>query len=156
MSSHPDGDESRKLMEEMWLRFVRNLLGRFDGPLHFRFVVQPLMAAIFGIYSGIKDAKAGRPAYLWVVILHTDHRKELLREAWKHVGRIFVFAITIDLGYQIYVHRAFYPGEALVVAFVLAIVPYFIVRGPANRIARLFRKHTPVLHPAAHKKTGAG
>lgn len=150
------GTRVGKLMEEMWLRFVRNLLGRFDGPLHFRIVVQPLMAVIFGIYSGIKDARAGRPAYLWVVILHTNHRKELLREAWKHVGRIFVFAITIDLGYQIYVHRAFYPGEALVVAFVLAIIPYFIVRGPANRIARLFRKHTPVVHPAAHKKTGAG
>lgn len=143
-------------MEELWLRFVKNLLGRFDGPLHFRLVVQPLTAAIFGIYSGIKDARAGRPAYLWVVVLKPERRKELLREAWKHVGRIFVFAVMLDVGYQLYVHRALYPGETLAVAFVLALVPYFIVRGPANRIARLLRKDTPVIHPGAHKKTVSG
>lgn len=143
-------------MEEMWLRFVRNLLGRLDGPMHFRIVVQPLMASIFGVYSGIKDARAGRPAYLWVVVLNPERRHELIGEAWKHVGRIFIFAVVLDMGYQIYVHRAFYPGETLLVAFVLALVPYFIVRGPANRIARLFRKNAPIVHPAAHKKTGAG
>jgi len=143
-------------MEELWQRFVRNLLGRFDGPLHFRIVVQPLMAAAFGIYSGIKDARAGKPAYLWGMILNPEHRKGLLREAWKHVGRVFVLAVILDVGYQLYVHHAFYPGETLTVAFVLAIIPYFIVRGPANRITRLFRKKTPVTSPAARKKTGAG
>ena len=45
-------------------------------------------------------------------------------------------AIVIDVVYQFIVFRWFYPGEALVVAFVLAIVPYLLVRGPVNRIAR--------------------
>lgn len=143
-------------MEEMWLRFVRNLLGRFDGPLHFRLIVQPMMAAIFGIYGGIKDGRAGRPAYLWSMFLSSHHRKELLREAWKRVGRVFIFAVVLDVGYQLYEQGTLYPGETLVVAFVLAIVPYFIVRGPANRIGRLFRKDSPVIRPAAHKKTGVG
>lgn len=142
-------------MEEMWLRFIRNLLGRFDGPMHFRLVVQPLMAAGFAVYRGIKDARAGKPAYLWATILHPQGRKEILPDAWKHVGRVFIFAVVLDVGYQLYEQHSLYPGEALVVALVLAIVPYLIVRGPANLIARLFRKGTPGIQPAAHKKMGA-
>lgn len=143
-------------MEEMWLRFVRNLLGRFDGPLHFRIIVQPTMAAIFGIYGGIKDGRAGKPAYLWSMLLNSTHRKELMREAWKRVGRVFIFAIVLDVVYQLYEQRSLYPGETLVVAFVLAIVPYFIVRGPANWIGRLLRKDSPAIRPAAQKKSGVG
>lgn len=144
-------------MEEMWLRFIRNLLGRFDGPMHFRIIVQPTMAAIFGIYGGIKDGRAGKPAYLWGMLLSSKSRKELMREAWKRVGRIFIFAVVLDVAYQLYEQHSLYPGETLVVAFVLAVVPYFIVRGPANRIGTLFRKDSPVIHPAAaHKKTGVG
>ena len=30
----------------------------------------------------------------------------------------------------------FYPGEALIVALLLAFVPYLLIRGPAARIAR--------------------
>jgi hypothetical protein len=30
----------------------------------------------------------------------------------------------------------FYPGEALIVALLLAFVPYLLIRGPAERIAR--------------------
>jgi hypothetical protein len=38
--------------------------------------------------------------------------------------------------YQILVLRFVYPGETIIVAFVLAIVPYLILRGLVNRIAR--------------------
>ncbi len=36
-----------------------------------------------------------------------------------------------------------YPGETFVVAVVLAVIPYTIVRGPANRIARLWIRTPP-------------
>jgi hypothetical protein len=136
-------------MEEILHRFVENLFGRLDGPLHFRIILQPLMAIIFAIVDGVRDARLGRPAYLWGVILNPEHRKRLLKEGWKHAGRIFIFAVVLDLGYQLYVQHAFYPGETLVVAFLLAIVPYVVVRGPVNRIARLFRKTTLGTHPAS-------
>jgi hypothetical protein len=38
--------------------------------------------------------------------------------------------------YQIIVFRRFYPVEAIVVAAILAIVPYLLIRGPVTRIAR--------------------
>jgi len=42
----------------------------------------------------------------------------------------------MDAIYQFLVLRWFYPGEALITAFVLAVLPYLLIRGPAARIAR--------------------
>jgi hypothetical protein len=33
-----------------------------------------------------------------------------------------------------------YPGELLLTALLLAVLPYVLLRGPINRIARMFRK----------------
>jgi len=52
------------------------------------------------------------------------------------VGKIFVIAVVIDLFEQFIVLRWFYPGEAILVAFILAFIPYLLIRGPVNRIAR--------------------
>jgi len=46
-----------------------------------------------------------------------------------------VLAVVLDAIYQIIVSRFVYPGEAIVVAFVLAIVPYVILR-LVTRLAR--------------------
>jgi hypothetical protein len=123
-----------------WERVVENLFGRLDGPLHFRFIFQPLMATMFAVIDGIKDAKNGKPAYFWSLITHPGHRKELLKDGWKHVGKIFILAIILDVIYQLKVHSTIYPGEILIVAFTLAIVPYLLLRGPINRIAQLWKK----------------
>lgn len=127
-------------MEEIWQRFVESFSNRLDGPLHFRFIVQPLMAVTFAILDGIKDAKAGKPAYFWAVLVNPDHRRELLRDGWKHFGKIFILAIILDVVYQIKVHHRVYPMETLIVALALAVAPYVLMRGPINRIVRLFRK----------------
>jgi hypothetical protein len=52
------------------------------------------------------------------------------------VAKVFVMAVVIDVVYQYIVFRWFYPGEALFVAFILAFVPYLLIRGPVNRIVR--------------------
>lgn len=127
-------------MEEIWQRVVGNLFGRLDGPLHFRFIFQPLMAVIFAVIDGVKDARNDKPAYFWAVMTNPEHRTELVKDGWKHVGKIFVIGVILDLAYQLIVFRWVYPGELLIVAFVLAIVPYVLLRGPANRIARVFLK----------------
>ena len=59
----------------------------------------------------------------------------MVRDGWKSVGKIFVIAIIIDLIYQLAVLKKIYPLEALLVAVILAFVPYLIIRGPVNRIA---------------------
>lgn len=114
-------------------RFFGSFLPRLDGPLHFRFIMQPTMAIILAIIDGIKDAKAGRPAYLWTMVKDREQRRELMTLGWKRVAKIFALAVVLDLIYQVKVYHWWYPGETVAVAILLAIVPYFLVRGPVNR-----------------------
>lgn len=127
-------------MEELWLRFVNDFVNRLDGPLHFRFIAQPLMAIIFASIDGVKDAKAGKPAYFWAMFKHPEQRRELIKDGWKHFGKIFILAIILDIIYQLKVHGTIYPGEVLLVSLLLAVVPYVLMRGPVNRIVRLLQK----------------
>jgi hypothetical protein len=121
-------------------RIVHNLFARFDGPLHFRLIVQPMMAIIFAVVDGIKDAKAKKPAYFWALLSTPHYREQLVKEGWKSVGKIFILAIVLDVVYQLKVHSTVYPGETLIVAFSLAILPYLLLRGPVNRLASLEKK----------------
>jgi hypothetical protein len=52
------------------------------------------------------------------------------------VAKVFIMAVVIDFIYQLIVFRWFYPGQAVIVAVVLAIVPFLLIRGPVNRIVR--------------------
>jgi hypothetical protein len=125
-----------------WQRFVEDLFSRLDGPLHFRFIAQPAMAIIFAVIDGARDAKTGKPAYFWAILTATGHRKELLRECWKSVGKIFFIAVILDVIYQLDVHSSVYLGETITVSFILAILPYVLLRGPINRVIRLGKKKT--------------
>jgi hypothetical protein len=120
----------------MFSRLWTNLIGRIGGPLTFRLIIQPTVAAFFAIRAGLKDAQAGRVPYGWVIFTDRVNRRNLLREGWKDVAKVFVIAIAIDFVYQISELRWFYPEEALIVAVILALLPYLLLRGPTNRIAR--------------------
>jgi hypothetical protein len=121
-------------MEDMLSRMFENLAGRVHGPMNFRIILQPLMAVIFAIRDGMKDSREGRAAYFWSLFTEPEHRKDLIRRGWKSVGKIFIFALILDAVYQFWVLGTFYPGEALLVSFILAIVPYALLRGPVNRL----------------------
>lgn len=123
-------------MDDIWIRVIENLHDRVTGPMKFRLLLQPVMAVIFATLSGLKDAKAGKPPYFWALITEPSHRREMVRDGWKSVGKVFVLALVLDVIYQIIVQRFVYPGEAIVVALALAIVPYLIVRGLVTRVAR--------------------
>ena len=127
-------------MEELWHRIVTNLFVRLDGPLHFRFILQPTMATIFAVMSGIKDAKTGKTPFLWKFITQREYRWELIKDGWKHVSKLFILAVVLDIVYQWKVCDRFYPVETLLVAVTLAIVPYILLRGPVSRVVRVFRK----------------
>ena len=123
-------------MEEVLSRMVENVFGRVEGPLTFRLILQPIMATFFAIRDGRRDARDGKVPYLWSVFTDPEHRRDLLREGWKSVGRVFILAVAIDAVYQFIVFRWFYPTEALIVAVVLAFVPYLLIRGPVTRLVR--------------------
>jgi hypothetical protein len=120
----------------MWVRIGTQLLARVSGPMKFRVVLQPCMAAFFAIRSGLADAKAGKPPYFWGLLWDHGQRVDMIKDGWKSVGRVFILALVLDAVYQIIVLRRVYPGEMIIVAFILAIVPYLIVRGLVTRVAR--------------------
>jgi len=121
-------------MDDIVTRFFENLLGRVHGPMNFRLIFQPLMAIIFAVRDGRKDGREGRVPYFWALFTEPGHRRDLLRHGWKSVGKIFVIALILDAIYQFIEVRWFYPGEAVVTATVLAIVPYLMLRGLVNRL----------------------
>jgi hypothetical protein len=123
-------------MEEVLARIVENLLGRLHGPLTFRLILQPVMATIYATKDGMRDAREGKPPYFWALFTDPEHRRDMMKEGWKSVGKVFILAILIDAVYQFMVFRFLYPVEALIIAVILAIVPYLVMRGPINRLLR--------------------
>jgi hypothetical protein len=129
-------------MDHMWTRVADNLIARVSGPLKFRLVLQPLMACFFAIRGGLADAKAGKAPYFWSLCTDPAHRVEILKDGWKSVGKVFILAMVLDVVYQLIVLHFVYPGEVVIVAVVLAVLPYLILRGPVTRLARtIYLRH---------------
>jgi hypothetical protein len=136
-------------MDHLWERVGSQLLARVSGPLKFRLVLQPCMAAFFAIRAGLADAKAGKPPWFWELVSNPPQRKDMVKEAWKRIGKVFILAVVLDVVYQLIVLHFVYLGETLIVAFVLAILPYIILRGPVVRVARLIIKWRQREQPTA-------
>ena len=123
---------------DMVARGWENFVARPEGPLNLRFIIQPTLASIIALRAGLKDAKAGRPAYLWAVFTDSDYRRIFLHGGLKDLRIPIVVGTTLDVIYQIIIHRWVYPLELLFTVTLLVLVPYLILRGPMNRIARRF------------------
>ena len=131
-------------MEEFLTRIFENTVNRFSGPMYLRVYLQPTMASVLGVISGIRDAKRGWSPYFRTLVKDPEHRPEMIRDGWQSVGKVFVLAMLLDAVYQFVVQRWVYPFGVLVTGLVLAIIPYVIVRGLAGRSISLFtgRKKT--------------
>jgi hypothetical protein len=123
-------------MDNLMARVGSQLIERVSGPMKFRLVLQPCMAAFFAIRSGLADARAGKTPYFWCLLTDPAQRDDMLKDGWKSVGKIFILALVLDVVYQIIELRFVYVGEAIIVAFILAIAPYLILRGLVTRVAR--------------------
>jgi len=120
--------------------FLEDIPKRLTGPGRFRFVLQPLIATVLGIRSGLADARAGRPPYLYGVLFHRDLRRELVRSALESAANVLLMGILVDSVCQWFILGASYPGAALVVGPVLIMGPYTIARALSNRLARWRRR----------------
>ena len=126
-------------MEEYVARLITDLVGRLTGPLTLRLFLQPAVATFLAVRDGLKDAREGRPPHFWRMVSGPpEARLRRARETWRAVLMVFIMAVVLDCVYQWLVFRFFYPVEAMVTAFVLAIVPYVALRGVVNRLARTF------------------
>jgi len=114
------------------------LIGRDHRPLTFRLIFQPLTALILALRAGLRDARQGCPlCFFWSAFAHA-RGAEMLRKTWKDVHNVFIFAIVLDTIYEWTIYRWVYSGQAIIVATVLAIVPYVLMRGPITCVARCF------------------
>lgn len=122
------------------LSFIDGLMARLQGPMSFRFIIQPLVALFFAFRDGRRDAREGRPPYFWALFTDPEHRREMLRSGWKSVSKVFLIAIVLDLVFQYIVFHDLRVIGALIAGVILAIVPYLLLRGPLNRFLRRVRK----------------
>ena len=129
-------------MDDYFLRIWSDMGARVSGPLSPRLFLQPTMAIIFAIRDGLKDAKTGRPPYFYALFYDAQHRRAMLQEGWHSIAKVFTLAILLDAVFQLIMFRWIYPFEDVLVAFLLALVPYTLIRGPVNRIARGFARRS--------------
>jgi len=132
------------LVIDVLTRFWTDMIDRADGPMTFRFFLQPTMALIAASIDGIKDAKAGKAPYAWLMAHSTaGDRLVAWREGVTATARILLLGVGMDVIYQFRMFGGFkYPVEAFVIAIVLGFLPYLVLRGPITRIARhLLRRH---------------
>jgi hypothetical protein len=123
-------------MDDILTRFAEAVTVRITGPMKFRLLLQPTMAAFFAIRAGLADARRGSSPYLWTFLSDPAQRGEMAEDAWKDIGKVFILAAVLDAVFQFIVSRWVYPGEAILTAVILALVPYLILRGTVTRIVR--------------------
>ena len=117
-------------------RIWHDLVERPDGPMAFRCVLQPVMAAIAAVHDGLKDAREGNRPFVETVLRDPARRAARLREGLNATARILLLGLVMDGIYQTLVLRRFYPSEAVIVALLLCLLPYVILRGLITRVAR--------------------
>jgi hypothetical protein len=117
--------------------FLEDLPKRLTGPGRFRFVLQPLVATLLGVRSGIADARADRPPYLLGLVTDGEHRRELMRDGLSTVANLLLMGILLDSVFQWLILGQSYPGPALIVGPVLITAPYAIARALSNRASRV-------------------
>ena len=122
---------------EVWERIFRSIAERPGGPMTLRFILQPVMASVVAAIDGVRDARSGASPYFWSLVTGSEPRGKRLKQGLIATSRIILLGIGMDVAYQVIEFKQFYPGEAAIVAILLAFVPYLLMRGPFARIARL-------------------
>jgi len=120
---------------EIRARIFQSIVDRPGGPMTFRFVLQPVMASVLAMIDGYRDARSGATPYLKAVATNPLHSGDRLYDGVIATARVILLGLVMDIAYQIIVFGTFYPGEAAIVAVLLAFVPYLVLRGPAARLA---------------------
>jgi hypothetical protein len=121
---------------EVRSRLWQNLFERPGGPMVFRFFLQPTMAAIAAWRDGVADARTGRSPFFVGALTDPAQRTVRVNEALVATARIILLGLVMDGIYQAIEFNSFHPVEAVIIALVLAFVPYVLLRGLVARTAR--------------------
>jgi len=116
--------------------FFADIPARLAGPGSFRFFLQPVVAALVGLGSGVADARAGRPPYLMGLVFHRAHRRAIVRAGAEDIVNLLLIGVLLDSVFQWFILGVSHPFAALVLGPVLIVMPYAIARGLTNRVVR--------------------
>jgi hypothetical protein len=123
------------------LAYMREMLA---GPGHFRFLLQPTVAIIFGILDGIRDHHYGREP------LGAEVKRRHGAERWRHLGaglrRVILpmcLATALSLIFQYWIRHRIHFLPALSFAILFVALPYVVARGLTNRVDRRWHRSHP-------------
>jgi hypothetical protein len=122
-------------------RFWADIADRAHGPMTFRFVLQPIMALLAAVPDGIRDARAGHKSFFWSALWDPDTPTGRLKEGITSIARVILLGIGMDVIYQFKELDQFYPVEAVMMALLLAVIPYFVFRWIVEKVARWWFAH---------------
>jgi hypothetical protein len=122
-------------MDEIIGRVWNDFLARTTGPMWFRLILQPAVAAVFGVRAGLRNARREASRSQPAQTLDPAYRRAMLRQALHDVGKVLIAGIGLDVIFQLIALRALYPIEAVLVGFLLVALPYQIVRTVVARLA---------------------
>jgi hypothetical protein len=83
------------------------------------------------------NAKAGRPSYFCSLIFHPyePSRRAMIKEGWVSIAKLVFAALTLDLIYQFIAQPSICLRHAVIIAFLLMLVPCLILCGTITRLA---------------------
>jgi hypothetical protein len=124
-------------------RLWSNIFERAGGPMSFRFILQPTVAFLAALHDGIRDVRHGHKAFFWSVRGNDPTQQAgRLREGLTSVSRVILLGLSMDVIYQFKELDQFYPAEAVMMALLLAVIPYFIFRWIVEHVARWWRERS--------------
>jgi hypothetical protein len=129
---------------EVRQRFWSDIFDRAHGPMTFRLYLQPLMAAIAALFDGLRDVREGHKSFFWSTHGEPGAQAGRLREGLTSTARVVLLGLSMDAIYQFRVLDQFYPAEAVMMALLLAVIPYFVLRWIVEHVGRRWqarRKH---------------
>ena len=123
-------------MEDFLSQRLAEIVGRIHGPMNARIYIQTLVAIIFAVRAGMRDARDKNAPFFWSLAFGLGSRRDLIKSAWKDIGKVFIAALALDVVYQVYRFHTVYPLEAIIVAILLAVIPYVVVRAGVTRFLK--------------------
>src|SRR5262245_17716663 len=87
------------LSPDVFERIWHDMVERPEGPMSFRFLLQPAMAAIAATRDGIRDARTGRLPYFRTVMGDPSRRLGRLQETLLATARIILLGLGMDAIY---------------------------------------------------------
>jgi hypothetical protein len=104
-----------------------------EGPMQFRFIVQPVTAACLGIRDGLSDFRAGAPQF-FPALWHAHERKTSWRTLLRRLRWPVLIATAVDAVVQHIMFGHLRPLSAVLVGTGMMALPYSAARGLANLI----------------------